>query len=266
MLSGLIERITRAREDRVLRRRPLDDADWSTVCSASPALARLDQRARGRLRRLATLFAHRTTFVGTHGLRVTAFMRTAVAAQACLPVLELGLDWYRELRTIVLYPGAFVADRRYEDDDTGVVHEAVEELDGESMEGGPVALSWDEADPHRVHDGTNVVLHEVAHKLDELDGAANGLPPLHRDMSVAEWAAAFSEAYERFGRWVDAPHPGGDGVIPLDDYAATDPAEFFAVMTEAFFETPATVRATFPDVYRQLVRFYRQDPAAERRS
>jgi Mlc titration factor MtfA (ptsG expression regulator) len=257
MLSALRARLARAREARLLRRHPLADADWEAVVAALPPLARLSGDELGTLRRLATCFAHRTTFVGTHDLRVTPYMKTAVAAQACLPILNLGLDWYRDLRTVVLYPGPFVADRQHEDE-IGVVHEGFEELDGESMERGPLALSWEEADPDRPHDGTNVVLHECAHKLDELDGAPNGLPPLHPGMAVADWAAAFSAAFEGFGRLIDAQADD----LPFDDYAATDPAEFFAVMTETFFETPERVRDVFPDVYRQLVRFYRQDPAA----
>ena len=124
-------------------------------------------------------------------------------------------------------------------------------------------------DPSREPGGPNVVLHECAHKLDELNGEPNGLPPLHADMSVKEWAAAFSAAYERFTQEVDAY--GDERLLEdeevdlsLDDYAATDPAEFFAVMTEAFFESPQVVAEDFPAVYRQLARFYRQDPAARR--
>jgi Mlc titration factor MtfA (ptsG expression regulator) len=251
------------RRARILARRPLDDGDWQAVLDALPMLSRLTADERDRLRTLATLFARQKTFIGTHGLAVTDYMRVAVAAQACLPILELGLDCYRDWRTIVLYPGAFVAPREHEDD-AGVVHSGYEELDGESMAGGPMALSWEEVDPEREPGGPSVVLHECAHKLDELDGNANGMPPLHADMVQKRWTEAFSAAYERFTREVDAFEAAPDSADEpsIDDYAATDPAEFFAVMTEAFFETPSQVAAEFPEVYEQLARFYRQDPAA----
>jgi hypothetical protein len=252
----MFERLKRARDAALIRRRPLADDDWA-VLAEMPLLDHLAPHERDTLRQLATLFARRTTFVGTHGLVVTEFMRAAVAVQACLPILHLGLDYYRELRTVVLYPGTFVAEREHVDD-AGVVHAGVEELDGESMAGGPLALSWEEVDPAREDTVTNVVLHECAHKLDELTGSPNGLPPLHRDMSVAAWSAAFNAAYAHFTEQVDADADDED--LAIDDYAATDPAEFFAVMTEAFFTTPARVAEDYPAVYRELTRFYRQDP------
>jgi len=253
---------------RLVRRHPIDDTIWCATCAVLPMLAGLRADELAELRRLATLFIRQKTYIGAHGFGITPAMKAAVAVQACLPILHLGLDYYREWRTIVLYPGAFVAPREFEDE-AGVVHAGFEELDGESMAGGPMALSWDEVDPEREPGGPNVVLHECAHKLDELTGEPNGLPPLHADMSVAAWADAFSAAYERFSQDVVAYDEAIDGddadlLLPLDDYAATDPAEFFAVMTEAFFESPDDVAQEFPMVYAQLVRFFRQDPAARR--
>jgi hypothetical protein len=128
------------------------------------------------------------------------------------------------------------------------------------MYGGAVVLNWEEAQPVRGADPVDVVLHEFAHKLDERSGEANGLPSLHRelhqDMSVAEWSRVFNAAYETFATWVEA-----DADLPFDDYAATHPAEFFAVATETFFLQPRQLLETLPDVYGQLARFYRQDPA-----
>jgi Mlc titration factor MtfA (ptsG expression regulator) len=251
--------LTAWRRARILAQQPIDDAVWQRVVRATRSLHALNTDDHARLRELATIFIAEKTFVGTHDLMVDDYTRAAIAAQACLPILDLGLDYYREWFTIVLYPGAFVANRSTEDED-GIVHTGYEELDGESMAGGPMALSWAEADPECAEAGANVaanvVLHECAHKLDELTGIANGLPPLHSGMRVTEWSAAFTAAFEHFSAAAD-----GDAVLGFDDYAATDPAEFFAVMTEAFFESPATLRKAYPLVYAQLMAFYRQDPA-----
>jgi Mlc titration factor MtfA (ptsG expression regulator) len=176
----------------------------------------------------------------------------AIAAQACVPILELGLDWYRGWTGIVVYPGDFRV-RRSEMDEDGVVHEWDDELAGEAMPGGPVVISWDAA----AHDSyINVVIHEFAHKLDMLDGVADGMPPLHPGMDRRAWKRIFDEAYEGF---CDAVEHGRD--TWLDPYAAEHPSEFFAVISEAFFEDPAETRRRYPDVYHQLELFYRQDPA-----
>lgn len=216
-----------------------------------------------RLRELSTIFVAEKSFVGTHELVVSDFMRVAVAAQACLPILNLGLGYYRDWFTVVLYPGAFVAHREVADED-GIVHTGYEELDGESMAGGPMALSWEESDPRAIDREANVVVHECAHKLDELTGEPNGLPPLHTNMRLDEWSAAFARAFEHFS--ATAEHAAAADDFEFDDYAATDAAEFFAVMTEAFFENPAALQDEYPAVYAQMRQFYRQDPALRQRS
>jgi Mlc titration factor MtfA (ptsG expression regulator) len=153
---------------------------------------------------------------------------------------------------VVVYPGDFRV-RRTEVDEDGVVHEWDDELAGEAMPGGPVVLSWDAAanDPHM-----NVVIHEFAHKLDMLDGVADGKPPLHAGMDARAWRKALDEAYEGL---CDAVERGRD--TWLDPYAAEHPSEFFAVASEAFFEDPKETRRRYPDFYEQLKLFYRQDPA-----
>ena len=170
------------------------------------------------------------------------------------PFLELGLDWYAGWRGIVVYPGDFRVRRREVDED-GVVHEWDDDLAGEAMPGGPVVISWDAAahDPY-----INVVIHEFALKLDLVKGAADGRPPLHPGMDPSAWAAAFTEAYEGF---CDAVERVRD--TWLDPYAAEHPSEFFAVVSEAFFEDPAETKRRYPDVYEQLRLFYRQDPASK---
>jgi MtfA peptidase len=239
--------LTNWRRRRVLDRHRIDDALWRQATAGLPFIPRS-----ARLRELALLFLAEKQFAGAHGLDVTDAMRVSIAAQACLPILELGLDWYGGFTGIVVYPGDFRV-RRAETDEAGVVHEWDDELAGEAMPGGPVVLSWDAA----AHDlEINVVIHEFAHKLDMLDGVVDGVPPLHANMDRAAWSAAFAQAYEGF---CDALERGKE--TWLDPYAAEHASEFFAVISEAFFEQPAETRRRYPDVYDQLKLFYRQDPS-----
>lgn len=224
----------------------MDAALWNAATARLAFIPRSE-----KLKELALLFLVEKQFSGAHGLEVTDAMRVSIAAQACLPILELGLDWYSGFTGVVVYPGDFRV-RRSEVDEAGVVHEWDDDLAGEAMPGGPVVLSWDAA----AHDpAINVVIHEFAHKLDMLNGPADGLPPLHTGMSRAAWTAAFEEAYEGF---CDAVERGKD--TWLDPYGAEHPSEFFAVISEAFFVQPAETRRRYPDVYDQLVLFYKQDP------
>ena len=239
--------LTNWRRRQVLRKHHIDDALWG---EATARLAFIPSSE--KLRALSLLFLAEKEFAGAHGLEVNEVMRVCIAAQACLPILELGLDWYAGFTGIVVYPGDFRV-RRAETDETGVVHEWEDELAGEAMPGGPVVLSWDAT----AHDpAMNVVIHEFAHKLDMLNGDADGLPPLHAGMDRAAWRRAFSAAYEGF---CDALERGRD--TWLDPYAAEHPSEFFAVMSEAFFEDPREMRRRYPDVFDQLKLFYRQDPS-----
>lgn len=255
----MLKRLRAWRLARILDRHAISDELWCRVVADLRILDRLTSEELARLRELATVFLHQKTFVGTHGLVIDDYMRAVIAAQGCLPILNLGLDYYRGWYTVILYPGAFVAHRE-SPDESGVVHTGYEELDGESAEGGPVALSWDEARPltadESEDEGYNVVIHEFAHKLDELTGAPNGLPPLHREMSVAAWSQAMSAAYDAFNDRLDRGEEP-----PFDDYAGTDPAEFFAVLSELFFTAPEVLHGNYPDAYSQLSAFYRQDPA-----
>jgi Mlc titration factor MtfA (ptsG expression regulator) len=244
---GFMGWITDWRRRRVLEKHSIDDALWQRATRGLPFLPKIP-----KLKELVLLFLAEKQFTGAHGLELTDEMRVAIAAQACLPILELGLDWYAGWTGIVVYPGDFRVQRT-EVDEAGVVHEWDDELAGEAMPGGPVVISWDAAayDPH-----INVVIHEFAHKLDMVNGVADGMPPLHPGMDPRAWTQAFSEAYEGFG---DALERGKD--TWLDPYAAEHPSEFFAVISEAFFEEPAETQRRYPAVYEQLRLFYRQDPA-----
>ena len=227
----------------------MDEAVWHRTVKRLPFLEKFPAE---KLSALVLLFLAEKQFTGAHGLEVTDAMRVSIAAQACVPILELGIDWYAGWTGIVVYPGDFRV-RRSEVDEEGVLHEWEDELAGEAMPGGPVVLSWDAA----AHDASmNVVIHEFAHKLDMLNGAANGLPPLHAGMDRKAWSAAFEQAYEGF---CDALERGRD--TWMDPYAAEHPAEFFAILSEKFFTEGQEVKRRYPDVYDQLKRFYRQDPA-----
>jgi Mlc titration factor MtfA (ptsG expression regulator) len=203
---------------------------------------------------LALLFLRDKTIEEVEGIELDDAMRLAIALQACLPTLRLGLDWYRGWYAVIVYPEQFVPEREWVDED-GVVWVANEPMSGEAWEQGPVILSWEDVEAGRFRDGFNVVVHELAHKLDMLDGSANGHPPLHAGMSDADWHRIFTQAYGDMVRRVD----GGEET-PIDPYATESPAEFFAVCTEAFFELPHLLESEYPAVYGQLREFFRQDP------
>jgi MtfA peptidase len=211
-----------------------------------------------QLREMSTLFLDRKEFSGAQGLNVTDDMAVAIAAQACLPILKLGLAWYDGFVGIVVHAGEVVARREVMDED-GVVHHYDEPLSGEAMEGGPVTLSWqDVADAGDTAEwGYNVVIHEFAHVLDMRDGQADGVPPLPSRAAHAEWQRVFGAHYEAFCGRVNA---GED--TWLDPYGAEAPTEFFAVACEAFFVSPLDLQTDHAEVYALLREFFQQDPAS----
>jgi Mlc titration factor MtfA (ptsG expression regulator) len=242
------------RRRRDLARYAPEARTWAEILARESALRGLDAEQRRELRELASLIMARKTFVGAAGFEVGRREATHIAALAALPVLALGLDWYRGWQTVVVYPGGFLA-RHEVHDDAGVVHSVEDDLAGEAWESGPVVLSWQDVLEGGAADGYNVVLHEFAHKLDMLDGASNGRPPLHSGMDGEVWAEAFAAAFADLGARVAGGEP-----TAVDGYAAEAPEECFAVFTEAFFECPRQLREAYPRVYRQLCLFYRQDP------
>lgn len=250
-----LERIQRWWTQRLLHRRRIPLTLWRRIVQVSPVLQSLGKPEQHRLRMLTSLFLHHKEIVGAGGFEPDEMVRGVIAAQASLLVLNLGLDWYDGWSEIIVYPDAFIAPHR-ENDETGVVHEGERGLSGEAWGRGPVILAWAEIDPAgsaRHRQGANVVLHEFAHKLDFRDGAANGIPPLHAGNTQQEWSRDFSGAYTELGQ---------QRPTDIDPYAATSPAEFFAVMTELFFEAPRRLQQHYPALYDELHRFYRQDPLA----
>lgn len=248
----------------------IDEALWETTTRHYVFMRGLSAEERRRLRLIASDFLARKSIIGAAGLQIDQTARVQIAAQACILILELGADWYDGWSEIIVYPGQFVPEREVVDE-AGVVHLTRDPLAGEAWLGGPVVLSYEDVaqsgDPAESIDGYNVVIHEFAHKLDMRNGNANGFPPLHRGMSARAWRETFMEAYLDFCKRVDAAdrryrRDRGAALdsLPIDPYASENPAEFFAVISEAFFEMPQNVQSAYPKVYAQLQRFYKQDP------
>ena len=244
------------RRRRVLRSARLDAELWDRVGRRFGFVLRLTPEERQRLRDLVVLFMHEKQTSAAGGHELTEEMRLGIAIQACILILNLGIDSYDGWVEIIVYPDEFVPRHEFRNED-GVVETDETSYAGQAWLHGPVILSWADVEYAWESDGANVVIHEFAHKLDMLNSAANGFPPLHADMSRQAWSRAFTDAYEDFCRRVDA---GED--TDIDPYATESPGEFFAVLSEAFFEIPEVVREIYPKVYGQLALFYKQDPAA----
>lgn len=242
------------RRRRTLKRQSLPDGLWQGVVARLTFLHGLTQDELARLREWVVLFLHSKHFSAVGGLVLTNEMRVMIATQACILILNLDLDYYDDWVEIIVYPGKFIPEREYMDE-AGIVHRVHEPMSGESWPAGPVILSWEDVTGRDVKPGYSVVIHEFAHKLDMRNGEANGFPELHGGMSRLAWSAAFGAAYGDFCARADAGMETG-----IDPYAAEDPAEFFAVISEVFFCMPQIVRQIYPEVYRQLALFYRQDP------
>ena len=223
----------------------------------------LDADERRRLQELIQIFIAEKHWEGCNGLTLTDEIRVSIAGQACLLVLNLEHVLYHNVETILVYPSAFIP-RRVEDPmfaTAGVVHPLLPLL-GEAHQRGPVILTWDAVRHSGRHPeyGHNVVYHEFAHKLDMLDGSVDGVPPLGERAEYERWESVCKAEYERLQALSDA---GKEGV--LDPYGSTNEAEFFAVVTEAFFDSPLALCEQHPALYDVLARFYRQDTAARQR-
>jgi Mlc titration factor MtfA (ptsG expression regulator) len=243
---------------RVLERHGIDDALWRRALRHLPFLRGLSADEERRLKELAILFLAEKELTPVGGLELSDDDRVEIALQACLPILELGIHWYDGWVGVVVHPTDFRAKRSHLDED-GVLHEWDDELIGESWPGGPVVLSWEALDDAGsvAEGGANVVLHEFAHKLDMMSGEADGVPPMPSREARERWIEVFDAEFDRFCNQVDA----GKETF-LDPYASEHEAEFFAVASEAFFESPRALRRDFPRLYELFKGFYRQDPQA----
>lgn len=238
---------------RLLRHNPIPHHIWQNVTRQIVVLQGLDAVQMAHLRELTTWFLHSKSINGVQGLDVTLSMRVTVAVQACLLILNLGVDYFDNWVEVILYPGAFKV-KHDQVDEFGLVHQDASALNGEAWLRGPVILSWAEVerDSYHSHPGHNLVLHEFAHKLDGLNGVANGMPPLRRGMSRKRWTADLSDAYAALQHDLASSRRAC-----INPYAATNPAEFFAVLSEYFFTAPEVLKAVCPQAYRQLELFYR---------
>ncbi len=206
------------------------------------------------LRGLVQVFVDEKPFEGCGGLQITDEIRVTIGAQACILLLGGQSDLYPKLRTILVYPRAYLAPTRSIGPD-GMVSEGIQAREGESWSFGNVVLSWD--DVLRAPAGRNVVYHEFAHQLDIESGTAQGSPILPEASMYKNWARVLGREYRRL---IDRAERGERSLI--DKYGATSPAEFFAVATECFFEMPVEMKALHSALYEQLKQYYRQDPAA----
>ena len=242
------------RRKRTLKSARLDEGLWKRVAAKLPFLRGLSAEDTARLKQLVVLFLAEKEMHGAHGLQLTDEVRLSIAAQACLPILNLGLDVYEGWVGVIVYPGEFRVHKEEVDED-GVVHSFQEELAGEAWPGGPVILSWE--DVGMAERGYNVVIHEFAHKIHMDGGGDADYPGARSGMDPLKWRKTLEETFDRFCAEVDSGEP-----TFIDPYAAEHPAEFFAVMSEAFFTESAVLARDWPELYAQLALFYRQDPAA----
>ena len=248
----------RTRRARILERRSIPETLWQVTLARYAFLRRINADDQAALREMTTLFLAEKEFHGARGLEVNDLMAVAIAAQACLPVLRLGLEAYRGFKGIVVHADAVLAQREVMDDD-GIVHAYEEELSGEAMEGGPVMLCWqDVEDSAESADwGYNVVIHEFVHVLDMRDGLADGVPVLPNRAARERWLSVLEPEYQRFCEAVERAEE-----TLLDPYGAESPGEFFAVAAESFFTMPSEMRHEHPALYELLAGYFVLDPAA----
>lgn len=252
-MFGIIKHKRRER----LRAQPFPPK-WRKILERSfPLFLNLSKADQQELEGHILVFLREKRFEGCGGLEITDKIRLTIAAQACLLLLHRKSDYYSRLNSILVYPSTYMA-KETEESDYGVVTEKPGGRFGESWDTGSVVLSWDSirqgaAD---VHDGQNVVLHEFAHQLDQEDGIADGAPILGRGSKYVTWARILGAEFKRLRLETEQ----GARTV-LDKYGASNPAEFFAVATECFFERPRRLRRKHPELYQELKKFYRQDPA-----
>jgi len=235
---------------------PIPDA-WPGIVERNVPLARgLSSDERERLLRLVQVFLADKHFEGCGGLTLTEEIKVTIAAEACLLLLHLEGPCYPSFRTVLVYPHEFVP-KVARSPGTGEIAPPPARLMGESWGDGVVVISWDDTvrGARNPADGENVVLHEFAHQLDAEDGVTDGAPLL-APSALRTWGGVLSAEYERLRR--DA---ADDRRSALDEYGATNKAEFFAVATETFFEKPVQLEREHPELYGQLQQFYGQDPA-----
>lgn len=251
----------------------ISDALWTQTMASYPFFAAMRPEEHEALRARSAWVLASKTFNGAGGLVLDDTIQLAIAAQAALPILNLNPSLYDGWEEIIVYPSGFLVPRSHQDE-AGVVHEFVESASGEAWEGGPLVLSWEDARAQA--SAYNVVIHEFAHKLDLNTGEATGMPALHhhKEIEPRRWLRVLDDSLARFRAALDSVEaaipstvdPDSDAAdewyhrLPLDPYAATDEAEFFAVSSEHFFADPAPMAEALPAWFALLCAYYRQDP------
>ncbi len=233
-------------------------APWIALLERNMHLYRLlPSELKERLHPLILIFLDEKRFYGCDGLRVTDTMRVIIAAHACLLVLGRGIHHYDRLRSILVYPSVYRTHEETHYDEDGVLSLQASERLGESWHEGRVILSWIDViqDSRAEQSGTNICLHEFSHQLDQVNGPADGFPELMPEHSPREWSQVFEQEFQQLRHQVALAQP-----IVLDEYGAEDPAEFFAVATEAFFTRPKELRSLHPLLYEQLQIYYQLEP------
>ena len=237
---------------------PIDDGLWRDAMAVCPLAQRLAPDERQRLRLFAARFLQRKRFFPVD-TELDPMQRLLIAMQACVPILNSGFRMLRGWQSVIVYPGEFKVRHRHHDASTGVVTERDEVRSGEAWQAGPLVLSWAavQQDLLQPWDGFNVVVHEIAHKLDMLDGPPDGVPPLPRGVSWRAWIDTFQRAFDRLSLAVRSGE-----ATPIDAYAATNPGEYFAVVSELHFSDPRQLEAAEPGVAALLRGYYGPSPAA----
>jgi Mlc titration factor MtfA (ptsG expression regulator) len=263
----LPSRVRRGLLSRRLRKRRIPLRIWLQVEKTDPLLARFDRAGRLKLRMLASKVIWRTHFFAARGMVLTELMKACLATRIAIVVFGLedpeqntSLVWLRNWRELIVYPSPFKPHRQpvasLGGSPLGLVMHTDPVESGETSYQGPLIISWQDTKPRTLHSvPAQVLIHELAHKLDMLDGYSNGHPPLHASMDQQVWHDTFEAAYLHLRHRVQTGHKH-----ELDSYAATSPAEFFAVCSEYFFAAPERLQMAYPDVYRQLSLFYKQQP------
>ncbi len=253
----LVRRARRSARWERLMTEPLPE-EWERILKQNvPLYSRLPNAVQRQLRGLINIFVYEKRFEGCGGLEITDEIRVTVAAQACILLLNRKTDFYPRLSSILVYPGAYVAKEVWRTPAGFEVEEESVRL-GESWDSGTVVLAWDNV-THGAgdwKDGHNVVLHEFAHRLDQQDGTADGAPILEQRSRYVSWARTPSREFEQLQKRVRR----GRKTV-MDEYGATDPAEFFAVATETFFEKSRQMKKKHPELYSELRSYYKLDPA-----
>jgi len=241
-----------------IRRSGLPEAWRRLVKRSVPYVRLLPPADRAELEGKILVFLAEKRFEGTAGLAISDQIRLTIAAQACILLLHRRTDYYPGLYSIVVYPRSYVA-HQVERDESGIVTEGPQPRLGESWKEGAVVLSWADVKRDAAEPGTghNVVFHEFAHQLDAEAGRPDGAPLLPDPTMYRTWSKTFEEGYAQLQRELASGREP-----PLDPYAALNPAEFFAVATETFFEKPRELRRRMPGLHEQLRAYYNQDPAA----